>query len=271
MFFAKPRINLDFHAGIVKFPKKRSVTWTGDLYLRKILLRNLELGIRAERSPYLSTKSSLDSNIIENHIALSIGWTDMNSWNGNFTAEIKNYPFDHNNVMSMNGWGFAPPLRFSVFKLWFGLAYNYSTSQQNHFVAEKSLTDILSDYNSTTLIKGIYNPYFTPKEQHVVSVVLALAIHPAKILDFNVNMNLGVYSIAMIPYLYLDKNSSGDIYIVRDFSHETYIPVKVTASLGLKLASNIRLQADYDFTSTYYYIRHYTGLGLKITLPNGSK
>jgi hypothetical protein len=270
MFFPKQRINLDFHLGLLKFPKGKSVTLTGDLSLRKTFLRNLELGIRAERSPYFSTPSSIDSSIIENHLSLAMGWTDMNSWNGNITAEVRNYPFDKNIVVSLNGWAFAPPLTFSVFKLWFGLGYNYSTSHQNNFVSQKSLTKILSDYDSTTKIKGIYNPYFTPKDQNVASFIVAVAIHPAKILDFNVNLNLGVYSFAMMPFLYLDKNGSGEIYIARDFSRETYLPARVTASLGLKLAPNIRLQADYDFNSTYYYVRHSIGLGMKINLANGN-
>jgi tetratricopeptide (TPR) repeat protein len=271
MFFAKPRVNLDFNIGLLRFPKKKSVTLTGDLSLRKTFLRNLELNIRAERSPYFSTTSSIDSSIMENHLSLAMGWTDMNSLNGNITAEVRNYPFDKNIVFSLNGWALGPPLAFSVFKLWFGVGYNYSTSRQNNFVAEKSLAKILSDYNSTTQIKGIYNPYFTPKDQHLASFIVAFAIHPAKILDFNVNMNLGVCSFAMIPYLYLDKNSSGVIYIARDFSRETYFPARVTASLGLKLAPNIRLQADYDFNSTYYYVRHSAGLGLKINLTNGNR
>lgn len=271
IFFAKPRIRLDVHLGILKFPKKRSITWTGDLSLRKTFLRNLDLKILLERSPYFSTISSIDSNIIENQLSLSVGWNDINSWNGTVAAEVKNYPFDQNNVISIYGWVFAPPLKFAALELRFGLGYNYSTSQKNNFVAEKSLAEILTNYDPVLPISGIYNPYFTPNDQNIASVLFAAAIHPARIFDINISANLGVYSFAMVPYLYLDKNGSGNIYISWGFSRETYFPACVNASFVLKLASNLRLQADYEFSSTYYFIRHYVGLGLKANLIHGGK
>ncbi|MCK9220325.1 MAG: tetratricopeptide repeat protein [Bacteroidales bacterium] len=270
MFFAKPRIVFSVHLGILKFPKEKFITWTGDFALQKSFLRNIEMAFKAERSPYFSTISSIDSCVIENHFSFTLGLTDINSWHGKMNVEIRNYPIDQNNIFSLNGWVLAPPVKFSVIELRFGLGYNYSTSQKNNFVAKKGLPEILSDYNPATQIEGIYNPYFTPNDQSVGSFIAAFAIHLTKNINFDVNMNLGIISFAMIPYLYLDRNSSGDLYIARDFVGENYFPAEMTASLGFKLTPTIRLQADYNFSNTYYFIRHNIGLGLKLNLTNGN-
>lgn len=267
-YFARPSLSLDISLGVLKFPGRNTFTMTGSVKLTKTFIRNLEIKLLGERVPYFSTTSSIDSSVIEHHAALSIGWKDMNSWNGSMTAEARRYPIDSNTVISLNGWVMSPPARFSVFELRFGLGYSYCTSGENNFVPEKSLAAILQDYDPDAGIKGIYNPYFTPKKQNVGSVIIAVSIHPGKLFDINLNANLGVYSIVMVPFLYLDKNSSEDIFINKGFVSENYFPATADLSVGFKPAWNIRLQADYHFSSTYYYINNYAGLTLKINLTH---
>jgi len=270
-YFARPSIGLGIKFGAIKFPEKNSLTLTGSIVLSKTFVRNLEVKLLAERAPYFSTISSIDSSVIENHAAFSLGWNDINSWNGVVTAEARRYPIDNNTLFSLNGWIMAPPARFSVFEFRFGLGYNYSNARKNDFVSEKSLAEILQNWDPSTAIKGIYNPYFTPRNQQVGSVIISVGIHPGKLFDIDLNANLGVYSTAMIPYLYLDKNSSGNIFINKGFVREYYFPATVNASLGFKPTGNLRLQVDYNFSSTYYFIRHYAGLTVKINLTHAGK
>ena len=208
---------------------------------------------------------------MENSLSVSLAMTDMNTWNGSLSAELKNYPFDRNNLFSAGGWILTPPVKLSVFTIWLGLAYGYGTSSDNHFVPEKSLSAILAEYDPAAGIRGVYNPYFTPKDQHVASVIGSFAFQPSKTFDIRAGVNLGVYSTAMIPYLYLDKNADDSIYVVRDFTRRSYFPVRATVSLGFQISPAFRLQAGYVFSRTWYYTSHSASIGIKINIAHEAR
>jgi Tfp pilus assembly protein PilF len=260
----KAKMEIEADLGILKFPSKNSLTWTGNLELDKIFFRHLLISIQAERIPYFYTLSSIDTVVIDHHGSVTIGWNDLKSWNGEASLDIHQYPLDHNYLYSFSSWIFAPPVKFSFVELRFGYGYNYSTSQKNHFVSVKSLPEILENYDPAEQIKGIYNPYFTPKEQSIHSALLGINVSPGKVVKLNVNGNFGVYAIAQIPYLYLDKNNQAETIISRDFVNKNFFPVQVNAAATFQVSKTTRIQVEYAYNKTYYFNSHYAGIGLKI-------
>lgn len=268
----KAKMEIEAGLGLVKFPVKRAITWTGNLAIDKVFIRHLKISFMAGRNPYFYTLSSIDKRIVDNHGSLKLGWNDLNSWNGEASYDVHQFPLDNNYLNGFSAWGFAPPIKFSVVELRFGYSYNYSTSQKNHFAPEQSLSDILANWDPSAQIKGIYIPYFTPQDQSVHSILAGIGISPGKIVKLNINAGFGFYATAQIPYIFLDSNKTvSAIEFKNDFVREHFFPVQVNAALSVAASGTVRLRVEYSYNKTYYFNSHYAGIGLTINFWNGRK
>ncbi|MFH1296786.1 MAG: tetratricopeptide repeat protein, partial [Bacteroidota bacterium] len=270
-FIWKGNWKITTDVGVLKYPYKNTTTWTGNLELEKRSFRYLIISAQAERKPYFYTVSSIDTVINENHLAAAISWDNFNSWNGQASFNLDYFLADKNAVYAFSIWGFAPPLKASVFDFRLGYGFSYSTADENHFEPVGKKADIIANYDSTIGIKGIYYPYFTPDRQSIHSVLVAIGIHPVKGFDIGASGNLGFFATAKIPYFYLDTNGAGGYVIKKDFSKKRYFPFTVSAFASVQLSKKISLRADYRYNSTYFYTEHYVGLQLKIHLWNAKK
>jgi hypothetical protein len=270
-FISKANMTIELDAGVVKFPEKNHYSMTVNLDIDKIILRHLVLSVTAQRNPYFSTRSSIDSVVIQNHLSGSVGWNNRNSWNGEAGVEAFTYPFDHNLTYSGYAWVFGPPLKFSVFRLQLGYGYNYSNSKKSRYLPVKSLSEIISGYDANSKIAGIYNPYYTSNDQQVHSLLLAFTCRPLKWMDLSVNANAGFYATTRVPYLYLDKDANDSTILKTGFAPAAFTPFTVRLQVLLKLSEVVHLQVDYSFMSTYFYTSHYAGIGLNIRFPHENK
>jgi tetratricopeptide (TPR) repeat protein len=268
----KAKMEIQADLGLVKFPVKRAITWTGNLAIEKIFIRHLEISLHAGRDPYFYTLSSIDKRILDNHGSLKLGWNDLTSWNGQASLDIHQFPLDNNYLTGISFWGFAPPIKFSVFELRFGYAFSYSTSQKFHFVSEKSFSEILTNYDPNAQIKGIYFPYFTPKDQTIHSILAGLVISPGKFVRFTINANFGVYATAQIPYIFLDSNKTvSSVEFRNDFVKEKFFPLQLNGAMTVFASKTILLRIEYTYNQTYYFSSQFAGIGLTINLGNGRK
>ena len=267
----KAKMDIEADLGLLKFPVKNSIDWTGNLEIDKIFLRHMVISVQAGRIPYFYTLSSIDTMVIDNHGSFKLGWNDLKSWNGEASFDIHQYPVDNNYLFGFSAWVFAPPVKFSFFELRFGYGFNYSTTQKNHFVPEKSLVEILKNYDPSAQINGIYNPYFTPKDQSIHSILAGISISPGKIVNFTINGNFGIYSTAQIPYFFLDNNAQSTLEIMNDFVKKRYIPVQLNAVASIPASKTVRIKVEYSYNKTYYFNSHYAGIGMTINFWNGRK
>ncbi len=271
MFIWKGRWRINADAGILKYPYKNTIAWTGSLGVEKTSFHHLVVAAKVERKPYFSTGSSVDTVINENYVAAAIGWDNMNSWNGKVSFNLDYFLADKNSIYSFTAWGLAPPIKASVFDFRLGYGFGYSTTDENRFEPVGKKADIIANYDSTIGIKGIYYPYFTPDDQAIHSALISIGVHPVKGFDIGISGNLGVYATAQIPYFYLDTNSFGSIVIKKGFSKERYFPFTVSAFAAIQLSKKISLRADYSYNSTYFYTSHYVGLQLKVHIWRKTK
>ena len=268
--FRKAGFQLAFDAGIVKQPYENRVSWTANLELKQTLLKHLVLQAQAERKPYYYTVSSLDTVIMVNRVSAYAEWNDLNSWNGRLAFEYNGFA-DKNYILGGSAWVFTPPLKVSVFEFRVGYAYSFSTSKNNKFVPEKTLSQILNPYVATAAITGVYSPYFTPYNLGINAALASIVVHPVKMLDIGLNANVGFYASALTPYLYLDKNETGAIIIAKNYTTEKFYPMEFSAFGLIRITKKISLKADYTYRQTYFYTSHSAGLGLKINFWNEKK
>lgn len=259
---------IDLEGGLIRFPSGNATSWTGRLSLEKKSFRHLVTSFLVERKPYFSTAGSVDTTILEYHLAASAGWNDENTWNGQVSLNLDRFPAGRNTVHNLGAWLFAPPLKLHIFDFRFGYGFSYASSLVNFFVPDGTLAEIIASYDPSSGVKGIYYPYFTPDDQYINSALLNIGIHPSGWLDLGIGGNLGFYATAEIPYLYLDTNGNGALIIKKGYSRETFFPFTLNASALFRLSDRISFRAEYSFSRTWFYSQHAAGLHLAIHLWN---
>lgn len=268
--FRKSGFQLSADAGIVKQPYENKISWTANVELKQTLLKHLILQAQAERKPYYYTASSLDTVVMVTRAAAYIEWNDMSSWNGRLTFEYNGFA-DKNYTLGGAGWIFTPPLKLSIFEGRVGYAYSFNTAKDNKFIPSKTLSEILTNYDPSVSITGVYSPYFTPDNMGVHSALASIIIHPLKIFDIGFNANVGFYASALTPYFYLDKNAADATVIVKSYATEKFHPMEFSTYFLLRITEKISLKADYTYRKTYFYTSNSLGLGLKINFWNEQK
>jgi hypothetical protein len=251
--FSRPNLNLFLNLGLFNHTTLKSLGWTGDFKIEKTLLKKMSLWVELQRKPYLSTLSSLDIPLFENHLSIAGAWNDPERWNGQLSFEGSTFSSDNNYILAFCGWVFVPSFHAGRFDFHFGYGYNYSTSKESRFTNEMPHTDIIARWNTGMEIKGIYNPYFTPNNQQIHSLLGIIHFKAARTVMLTLNLNCGIYGTTQYPYLYLEKDPYDSIFINRAFEKETFFPVNINAGFTWNMLKNLDILADLNYNATIYY------------------
>ena len=260
-----------FDIGVFNGTYRPNTSLTGNIYVKKNITRKLIMDAQVAYKPYYNTIKSLDTICYFTHYASSLAWQNPASWNGKLNFDYNQFK-DNNYTYALYGWVFTPPLVHVPFiELRLGYAYSFSNSKDNRYDATQSVSTIVANYLTTTSITGIYNPYFTPNHQNIHSALASVALHPSKKIDAGVNANLGVYAYTQNPYLFLDKNNSGELFINRGYANKNYTPFETNAFMAFQLNKKLNLRVDYTYRVTFFYTYWSAGLTLKIVFLDGKK
>jgi tetratricopeptide (TPR) repeat protein len=264
LHFQKAGIDLSIDAGVAKLPFHNTATWTGNIDVKKTLVKHLVFGLSLSHSPYLYTVSSLDTAVTAYRYGLSSEWADQTTVNGKAAIQFDQIPLTGNYNTTVYAYAFAPTLKASVFEFRLGYGYSFSTSRYNSYSPQNSLSYITTHYTDASAYTGIYDPSFTPSHQQVHSALVNITVHPLRIMDIGAGTNIGFYAMAANPYLYLYPVGSGDVAIGRGYSNVTYLPIQANAWIGIKLTRKASLKAEYAYHRTYFFDSHYVGLSCKV-------
>lgn len=260
--FPKAGFKANISAGYVYTFVNRNIDYTWGLMVDQKISKHIHIKLEGERSPYTYTIASINKPFLRNRYSASLSMETSESWNADI-GYIGEYFPDTNSVQTAYAWLLSPVLKFSVFKINIGYAFNYSNSNESRYMPEQSLDEILTDYDSLKRITGVYDPYFTPHNQFSNSVLANIFIAPTKNLNIKLHASVGVFARAMNPYFYLGK-TNGTIKIERDFYKESFTPMDLGIDLNADLSDKIQLDASYQYLQTFYYNTNNFKLGLKI-------
>jgi len=241
----------------------QSFDYSWGVSLHQKIAKYFHLRLGGERSAYTYTLSSIEKPFSRNRYSFSLSWEKPKKWNAS-TGYIGEYFPDNNNVQTYYAWGLSPAISFSIFELYLGYAFNYANAKESRFTPEKSLDEILDDYNPDEQIKGIYDPYFTPNNQFANAALINLAIIPSQKVNIKLHASVGFYARAMNPYFYLDKKNSGKTFIRQDFYQESFTPLDLGINLDTDLSDKIILSFSYKYLQTFYFNSNNFNIGLKI-------
>ncbi len=261
--FIKPNMNLYLNLGFFNHTTLNSWHFTGEVKIEKALLKKMMLWVGLKRSPYLYTLSSLQLPLFENHLTIAASWNDPDRWNGQFSFEESTFSSDDNRVTAICGWVFAPAVKAGRFDFHFGYGFNYSTSRENNFTNDKSINEIIAGWEQGTAITGIYDPYFTPKDQQIHSLLGVVNFKAAKKLKLSLNLNAGLYATTMYPYLFLNGNATDSLFMEKSFVQKQFLPYNITAGANWQMTRNLDLQATFIYNSTIYYTTKTIGLTIR--------
>ena len=240
--------------------KGMAFTWSAKIDQR--LTKNLHVKAGAEKSPYIYTVASIVNPFLSNKYNASLSYETAESWNANLGYLGEFFP-DTNHVQTAYAWVLSPTFKFSVFRVNVGYAFNYSNAKENRYVSEQPLDDILTDYDSTKQITGIYDPYFTPNHQFSNSLLANVFIVPSAQIKVKLHASVGLFSRTMNPYLYLDKKQ-GKTVIKRDFYQDSFLPLDLGINVNYNIGNKTTLFISYQYLQTFYYNTNNFNVGLKI-------
>jgi hypothetical protein len=260
LFFPKTGTQLNLGVGVFNFPVKNQVGASVHLGVTQKLSQQFDLEGVVDRVPYLDTKTSIDTNITATKLAGMLNW-HRRGWKAQ--AAVISSMFDNNvSTYSAYAWVLAPVATFRNGQLSIGYSTSYSNSNVNSYAAVNSLGDILATYSSGQAINGVYTPYFTPDNLIVNAALVSLSLNLDKNVSLVINGDVGYGSINN-PYLFLDKNSAGSVFINKGYAVENFVPGDASAVLNYHIDKTWLLQAKYVYRTTYFFTSNYIGVGVQ--------
>ena len=176
-------------------------------------------------------------------------------------AAFENHFFrDGNTIRQAYAWLLVPALRLPAFTLDGGYAFSYSDASVNTFSPIDPLSVLLTRPES---IGGFYNPYFTPENQQVHSLLAIAKIEVSKKASFVAKATVGVLASAGNPYLYIRTDYSATFEVSRGFDSERFHPLELQGEMRLKVSRQLSLSGSYVFGRLFFYQRHQGNLALK--------
>ena len=237
---------------------------TGLLSVTKGIIPNLSVTAYAERAPYLATTFSVDKKVMVTQSGVSLDWNDNKGFMGRLSYDISLFPEINNSYYSISGWLVSPSLKIKKVGLRLGYGYNYSTSEENTFVSKYDLDYIESNWTTDYQIEGVYNPFFSPQNQHVHSLIGLINYKPNSRINLGFDMGYGFIGEADSPILYLNKNDKGENFVDRDYYRVSYHPLYVNTFFSYKFTDRLDIKIFYKYQKTFYYQSNLLGISSRI-------
>lgn len=242
IFFDKLKLRINLTAGVYKNISDNS-DWIGGINLEQELIKNISLKIGYNKNSLLGTIASTTFNLTKQDLFGEIDYFNkFILFHAGYNHEFYQ---DNNTIKSIASWIVSQPIKIQKFNFQFGYGYGYTDSDEVLFI-----------YNDEKV--GIYDPYFTPKEQQIHSALL--------ILNYNFSDNLSVeakgnYGWATVknPYPNEYNNEIGGFY------DETFTPLEYSGSINYSFSNNFSVKANYTHQETFFYKRDNINLGLNYT------
>ncbi len=260
-------------AGLFHFPRLNTTDATWKLAVNQKISRQLQWNISWDHKPYLLTISSLNTKTFEDDFLLFLGSDPKARWQGKVGLERKVYPTDQQNgIMTWFGWLLSPGIKAGPFTMAAGLGYNYSDSKEDRFLPQSTVEELVASqvYGS---FQGIYNPYYTPEQQHIVSVIAMANVKPWRSARLDMKASYGGYASTNYPFLYIRETGSGngnqENKLIREYVRTEFHPLELEMKLNWQCARTWSVDLHYTYFSTIYFTSQMAGIGLKKVFWNG--
>jgi hypothetical protein len=234
---------------------------SGIVELTQGITDKLSLSVSGKRRPYFYTLGSMREIVSFTALNASVFLTNPKGINMQLSGE-KQIFMDDNKIDNAFLWIMSPKFGWSALSFTLGYGYSYTDADSNYYSSVLSLQEILTDYKEGE-IEGIYNPYFTPENQHIHTLIGTVSLSVKKKFEFVLKGNVGFYAYADIPYLYLDKDTQNNLFINKGFSKEIKVPYEISTMASYFIKRKISINAKYAYTENFFYYNNVFNLSFK--------
>jgi len=262
---AKYGLMVRLQAGAVHYPVGKTKA-TGLVGVDETLFKAVTITAQAERKPYLSMLRSLDTTIATTDVTASIKWIKPGSFMGQVAYTVSLFD-DDNQISTRSAWVVTPELK--LWKLGFRVGYGYSftTSKTDMYNPVKNKAELFEDIYYSSTVAGSFDPYLTPKNQEVNSVIGVVTFKPAKALSFTLSGSYGFKASIKTPFLYGYYDDKSNVIVAKDFYKEKYTTLDLHARADVHITRRLSAKIEYGHSHpNFYYTNDNASVGLKMIL-----
>lgn len=218
--------------------------WIGGVRFSKNLFKNASLDFGYSKDAYLGTIASTSLNLTYQsafgELDYSNKWLLFHAW-----YDLQFFK-DNNEITSYGSWILSQPIKFRKFNFQLGYSYNYTDSK-----------DVLFFFDNQGV--GVYDPYFTPKEQVIHSGLFIVNYKPIKKLSIEAKLNYGFIGNIRNPY---PIQATANSIEIGGFYDATFTPIEITGNVEYRFSDRFSAKVTYIDQETFFYNRQNINLGL---------
>lgn len=249
-------------AGVFQ-PENGSFDWTGGVDVVQRLPAGWQLSAGWAQRPYLETRASIGSGFTFQQTKVEVHWQESHGFQANLFA-LSDVFADYNKINTFGGWLLSSPLVWWHFTMRAGYAYSFSDAFESRYVTDKTVEDVVNSPDPTAPISGSYNPYFTPEQMKIHSVLGVLDYRVTRFFSLGLQGKYGFAASANNPYLFLNGDTDGNVYIARDFENTAFTPFEYGGKLTFQITDHLVFTTSYLFSSLFFYDVQTAGGSLKM-------
>ena len=267
--FGNSGFSLNATGGIFKHHANNNSTLTGNIILAQKISGSISLEASAGKRPYQYSAASVRIPVMQTFSGVALNLNKGNNWLGRAAYQIEKFE-DNNKIQTIYLWLLAPIITKNNFSLKCGYAFNHSNADINTFTSLKSLSSIIQTTPIGGAAQGYYNPYFTPKNQTIHSLLASMGITLSDKINFTSRLNIGVSASADNPGLTLNKNQN-TYSVDKTYTKQSYTPVDFQSELVIYLSGKTTLSGLYGYTKLLFYTVNQGSIQLKYAFVNEKK
>lgn len=245
-YFNNIKLKANIFGGLYENHSDKS-DWIGGVSLTKNLFKKASLKIGAAKHSLLGTIASTSINLTYQNLFSELDYN--NKWIIFHAWYDHQFFKDENEIQSMGAWVLSQSLKIQRFSFQVGYSFNYTDSK-----------DILFFFNNQGV--GVYDPYFTPKEQEIHSGLFILNYKPTQKLTVEAKINYGFIGAIKNPYPVRTISNTFEIGGVYD---DTFTPIEYTGNISYNFSKGFSAILTYIDQETFFYNRQNINFGLNFT------
>jgi hypothetical protein len=266
IFLAATKTNIELAAGYFQGKNyEGDATWK--LMLNQKISNNFSADVGTEKKPYQYTIASVENPFLYQVSEAGLNFNKNNRWLGRAAFQSQHFE-DGNTVSTFYGWLLAPLVEKNGFSLKAGYSFSYADSDNNTFIPK---TTFAPPFIPSNEVEGIFDPYFTPKEQYINAALVSLGVPLSTSVGFTTRASIGFYARASQPVLFVDSDGSGSLFINKTFGDLNYTPVEIFSELNFKFSRKFYVAANYTYNSLIFFKSNSGNIQLKYLFINGKR
>jgi len=252
-YFPSAHLDLVAAGGVLDRSYGAPTDWTTRLTLGARLPGTTMLQAKYARTPYTNTVRSLDREIMVQTLEADLRWGSSRTWNGELGARHEIYP-DDNSVSSGFGWILAPISSRETASLHLGYGFTAQSAVESRFLPREDIT--VRPGQPPTEVPGEYNPYYTPSNLRIHSVLATASLRPNRQLVVEAGGSYALSAHDDAPILYA-VSTPPTATVQRDFYERSFQPWNARGSINWNATPAVRItvgaehgrDAFYEFTT----------------------